>query len=1850
MIVAFLNMVFGKSDSCMEVFRCTNRVLRAFFFGLTLGVFLMLTGIFLVEAATGVIRPDGDGTVNGTQTTCGGGGNFDCVNDPITEPTAATTTDDYVTLGRNVSDYYQMGTLTGVDTVSQIDVKVYHQETKTNMQLEVSLWDVSESTQYGGNINLSNRTTAQWDTATFSGLTLSQAQLNGLRVRVQCLRTGTGGAGDCNNYATYADVTFTEVIDVIVSAADTQQDLRVGTTTAHVGGTFVITENTSNRDITSITITENGTVDGLNDLDNIRLQYDLDTTAPYDCASEGYNSTDTQFGATDTTGFSAANGTSVFTGTQQITTTQTMCVYVVVDVLDSATFGETIELEITDPSVDVAGSGTPNVTPSTAILLPGTTTLLDDRLDQIRYHWRQDNGDETNTGADSYTSGTENTAIAAATKGTNFRLRLQVDNTGNATSSATQYRVEYGVKGASCSAIAENDWIHVASTTDDWDMVNSTFIADGNTTNITTAGKGAITDPVSSTFVGTGALRETTDLSGSITLADDEFTELEYSLAAAGTIVDGTTYCFRLTDNGTPLDTYTVYPEVTFQADVAAAAEEAQPSTISIATGSNQLLGAFVFTPTAGLARDIDQITITASSTGDDITADFDNIELYYEIDNDGTPNCASESYAGTETLYGNQTDTDGFSVNGTSTFTGGAGTTPTVGPTQAVCLYVILDVTASADDGDLLDIYIADASTDVVLDTGTVSPASSVNLSGTTELTSPFVLQGNYHWRNNDGDEAGATSYTGGAENFPATELPTNSPIRLRFDVSNTGGEASGNYQYQLEWAQKVGSCDASSFMDVDVANDEFEIVASQLVDGNDTTDVLVADGGVTNQANTFDGTNTGQEESSSLTSNIDIAADNYIELEYSLQATASTTEGATYCFRLTNNGALLDDYLQYPEVVIKLATDFVVTRGVATIGAASTTETLIEGVDYNLRFNDPSRAFMRITNYAQTGAGPVAAAANNFSSDVTAYISNPENIATSTTLARAGTNGTTRISWEVIEYVGEVGGENEIIVRQHGVASHTAGGTTVTTPTISGIVDDNDVVPWIAAQNNNDGGRFFYHTGLSISAWNAGADTATFTRGDSRDVSNVTYAIIEFTGTNWIIQRAEHTYTNAGQLESESITSVNSLTRTFLHVQKFAGVGQDDHSDMGHEVFLNSIGTIQFRLDGQADTPASHTSVAWVIENTQDTGNVMRVTRSNGTITGGGTAPVVANPDIGKTLDDLTISSIFFNARVAGDGRTFQEPFMSAGLLNSSTTQYEIWQGDPPAGGEDTVYRAEVVEWPTASSKLFQNYFRIYVDNDDITPAEPWPAGGPFLAENAEMTAADGPIGVYQNARIRMSLNVTAAALAAGVDAFKLQYALRPDGSTCAASSWFDVGELGSTTAAWRGTTTTPVDGTTLPSTLLSVSDVAGTFENENNSALVPNNALVGDDIEYDWVVEDYSAIQREDYCFRMVYADGIELESYTNYPVLRTVGYGPEVTDWRWYDDETNVTPTVPLAATNTAPIDVAFDNTIKLRMVIAETSGATGFDTKFKLQFSETADFSGVVTDVVSSTTCAQTATTTAQLWCYADAAGVDNAVIDDNVLFSADACTAGSGPGCGTHNEGAASTTATYDHTALTNAEFEFTLRNDGARANAVYYFRLYDVVNEEVVPVSASYPSLVVEGAQLVFSLSGITSGTVSEGVTADVSTTPTAIPFGSVPPDTEYEAIYRLNVDTSSTEGYQMFMYATQPLLNTYGEQIPFVTTGTNASPVGWTTACPPGTMGCFGYHAGDDVLAGGSTRFAADDTYAALSTTTPEEIMHSSVPTNESIDIVYKLQIDDLQPAGVYQSEIVYLVVPTF
>ncbi len=1625
--------------------------------------------------------------------------------------------------------------------------------------------------------------------------------------------------------------------EVILSPLGSQKSqVRAGESAFYLSGSFLL-DTVATRTVSSVIIKETGTVHAQNHLKNIKLFYEFDTSNPYNCVSETYNGTETQFGSTVTGGFSGADGVASFSVSPlSFGPNQNLCLYPVFDVQSGASDGATIEVSVDNPELDVIVSGGIEVYPSTAIHIASTTTVVSPNLTQFGYHFRQDNGTETT--ASSATSGVENTVLNAVQIGTTRRIRIGVANQGSTSTLSSAYQLEYGTASPTCTDTS--DWTMINQSSGAWILKDSTNLTNGaNTTNIAQA-NGGINDLPATTFISVNTgVRDTNATTSSLIVPINNFLETEYSIVASSSASEGTTYCFRLTREGDAFSTYTHYPRATIAADVTVQSYGTQITSATTSATNVYSGGAFRFIENSS-SSNITSVKLAELGTANGAT-DLSNLKLRYDLDTSLPYDCASETYAGTEPQYGS-TILDGFSgVGETAQFTGSVG----ISTTSTMCAYLVYDVTSLAVNGVTLDFEINTPSTDVVVSGGgSVGPSSPIAISSSTTIVGPVVVQTHYHWRNNNGNETDATSASGGTEDTIVTEFSPSTPIRLRVGVTNTGSVSSVSGRYRLEYAPKITTCDTGTvWTDVGSASDGWDMYDSSfLTNGETTTNIAVGNGGVSNGAGSFVGSNGGVRDTESLSATTTIPTNDYLDLEYSITSTAFTSYGTTYCFRVTRDGVILNTYSQYAEITTSPKRDFKIQRGSVRVSGTSTVVTA--GVDYTTPAST-TLSFVRITNTNQTGAGKDTLGGNQNADDVSVYISNPTNIGTSFTLTRptaATTN--TRVDWEIVEFIGNVGTDNEISVRGAGTVSLGSSALTATGTAITSVGDDSKVVVFITGIKNDNASRNYY-AGQVTSAWNASTNEPVFTRGaNGSSVVDVSYAVVEFIGQNWLVQRAEHSYATTSSPETESITAVNSLEHTFIHAQKRMGA-TTNVADYGHEVWLSSIGAVSFQLESTATLLVPHFSVAWIIENTQSSVGAMVVQRSSGS-TSGGAEPLALSVVLPASISAMNNTSIEGNSRAVGINTSFPRPI--AGLLLTSTTTYQIWRSDT---GSTLTYRVEIIEWPVADLTIRQNYYRFYVPINALKPTDPWPSGASDLGENTSITASDEPLGTADIVRVRLTLKTANANMPAGLMNFKIQYGLRS--STCSAISsgnWFDTGNTGSSTV-WRGYTATGTsDGTALstnPPTggdlLISVANRSGSLVHQNPSSANPYSINEGDDVEYDWHIEQNGALPLSTYCFRIVRGDGTPLEGYNNYPQIRTAGYTPATANWRWYSDIQNETPTTPLSAENVSPIDIANTDTLTLRVSVRETRSIQGDDIKFKLQFSDDISFANPV-DVVATSSCADQS-----LWCYIDGAGVNNALITTKVLSDVDSCVAQVGDGCGTHNT-SADFSAGHVHNPSKTQEYSFNIKNTAARVNAVYYFRLYDVGlgAPVIVDDGKQYPSLVTEGPTLLLSLAGLPTGTTTAGVTTDITTTANSIGFGDMAFNTEYIGAHRVSVLTNATEGYQVLKYARQQLVSSQGVAVPSISSS-NTAPLPWSTACNASSTGCIGYHTTDATLRSGSTRFGPTDTYAGLETN-PVEIMYSSIPANDSHDIVYRIRVNELQPAGIYETEVVYLAVPSY
>jgi hypothetical protein len=164
----------------------------------------------------------------------------------------------------------------------------------------------------------------------------------------------------------------------------------------------------------------------------------------------------------------------------------------------------------------------------------------------------------------------------------------------------------------------------------------------------------------------------------------------------------------------------------------------------------------------------------------------------------------------------------------------------------------------------------------------------------------------------------------------------------------------------------------------------------------------------------------------------------------------------------------------------------------------------------------------------------------------------------------------------------------------------------------------------------------------------------------------------------------------------------------------------------------------------------------------------------------------------------------------------------------------------------------------------------------------------------------------------------------------------------------------------------------------------------------------------------------------------------------------------------------------------------------------------------------------------------------------------------------------------------------------------------------------------------------------LTATIQGVASGTTIGGVSTTIDTTATSVAFSTLQNGSIKLGAQKITVNTNAVAGYTVTLQQNQDLTKNNGAQIPGVS-ASNTTPAAWPSGV---TTGRFGYHTTDTSLCTGTAgRFTADDTYAAA-TSTPFEVTCNNGPvSNEVTNIVFKVEIEALQPSGNYQNNITYI-----
>lgn len=158
-------------------------------------------------------------------------------------------------------------------------------------------------------------------------------------------------------------------VHTIGTSGSQSSPLIIPSTNQHVGGAFTAVLNTgSAQNITSIVITEQGSVNANSNLSNVILFYKQEATCSSTIPGDAtqWNTTGASFNASEKATVTGDSAMSV--GTSQV------CIYVRLNVGSGASDGQTMEIEISNPSTEVSSAASA-VAPASAVAISGQTTL-----------------------------------------------------------------------------------------------------------------------------------------------------------------------------------------------------------------------------------------------------------------------------------------------------------------------------------------------------------------------------------------------------------------------------------------------------------------------------------------------------------------------------------------------------------------------------------------------------------------------------------------------------------------------------------------------------------------------------------------------------------------------------------------------------------------------------------------------------------------------------------------------------------------------------------------------------------------------------------------------------------------------------------------------------------------------------------------------------------------------------------------------------------------------------------------------------------------------------------------------------------------------------------------------------------------------------------------------------------------------------------------------------------------------------------------------------------------------------------------------------------------------------------
>ncbi len=385
----------------------------------------------------------------------------------------------------------------------------------------------------------------------------------------------------------------------------------------------------------------------------------------------------------------------------------------------------------------------------------------------------------------------------------------------------------------------------------------------------------------------------------------------------------------------------------------------------------------------------------------------------------------------------------------------------------------------------------------------------------------------------------------------------------------------------------------------------------------------------------------------------------------------------------------------------------DFKVQRGTTVLTTAQTSTTIIEGTHFDQCTGD---CFIMFTDtrywHGDTDGG------NGEPEGTAVYVADVTGLTTElgtvtftrdSTLGDGGSATDARVVWQIIEYVGNTGGPNEMQVLDQSSCA-TSGTTTTCTGSVASTSNNADVVVVITGVMNPNGSRVNSYENCAFTSAFNGSDQPVFTRGSSiGEICTIGYAVVEFSGSNWTVQRIPHVG-DSGALDTEPMADVGDVSRAFIMQAQYRntdGTSYDGLCQQGEETWISDTNEISYNHPWQSTNWGSNMNdVTWVVSNSETTvDQLMIVQREQPTDqrnTSGSEeetwSRTIPSP---LTYTDSEVAITGLSTHVDGCGEAFPRGSVGA-MWDEANDEIDFWQSD---AGQEQDYTYEIVEFPNAA-----------------------------------------------------------------------------------------------------------------------------------------------------------------------------------------------------------------------------------------------------------------------------------------------------------------------------------------------------------------------------------------------------------------------------------------------------------------------------------------------------------------------------------------------------------------------